>query len=109
MAKAGKKVKINEAHYLPGGYGHTYEFDGYKFSAQLHYVWNCGEGRSISNMLDALGLVDEASFAECDSNGFNRMRMDGYALDIPYDYEELIRRLQTLFPESAENMQRFVS
>ncbi|MCP4418269.1 MAG: NAD(P)/FAD-dependent oxidoreductase [Chloroflexi bacterium] len=109
MAKTGKKVKILEAHYLPGGYGHTFELGGYKFNAQLHYVWNCGEGRTVYNMLDALGLVDEISFVEYDANGFDRMRMDGYALDIPYDFEELIRRLQALFPESADNIQRFIS
>jgi len=69
MAKAGKKVKILEAHYLPGGYGHTFELGGYKFNAQLHYVWNCGEGRTVYNMLDALGLVEEVSFVEYDANG----------------------------------------
>ena len=25
MAKAGKKVKVIEAHEFPGGYGHTFE------------------------------------------------------------------------------------
>lgn len=109
MAKAGKKVKVLEAHYLPGGYGHTFELGGYKFNAQLHYVWNCGEGRTVYKMLDKLGLVEEVPFVEYDANGFDRMRMPGYELDIPYDYEELIRRLQTLFPESADNIKRFIS
>jgi all-trans-retinol 13,14-reductase len=108
MAKAGKKVKILEAHSLPGGYGHTFELGGYKFNAQLHYVWNCGQGRTVYNMLDALGLVEEVSFVEYNANGFDRMRMAGYALDIPYDYEELIRRLQTLFPDAANNIRHFV-
>ena len=108
MAKAGKRVKIVEAHYLPGGYGHTFELDGYKFNAQLHYVWNCGEGRTVYKMLAKLELNPQLPFVEYDPNGFDRMRMDGYALDIPYDYEELIRRLGGLFPDSAEKCRRFV-
>ena len=94
---------------MPGGYGHTFELGGYKFNAQLHYVWNCGQGRTVYNMLAALGLAEEVSFVEYDANGFDRMRMAGYALDIPYDYEELVRRLQNLFPESAQNIRRFVA
>ncbi|MEM7119047.1 MAG: NAD(P)/FAD-dependent oxidoreductase [Chloroflexota bacterium] len=108
MAKAGKRVKILEAHYLAGGYGHTFELGGYKFNAQLHYVWNCGEGRTVYKVLDALSLAQEVQFVEYDPNGFDRMRMAGYALDIPYDYEELIRRLQKLFPEAATNIRNFV-
>lgn len=108
MAKSGKRVKVLEAHYLAGGYGHTFELDGYKFNAQLHYVWNCGEGRTVYKMLDKLGLTPQLPFVEYDSNGFDRMRMAGYALDIPYDYDELIRRLAKLFPDSAENCRRFI-
>jgi phytoene dehydrogenase-like protein len=26
MAKAGKRVTVLEAHYLPGGYGHTFSY-----------------------------------------------------------------------------------
>ena len=108
MAKAGKRVKIIEAHYLPGGFGHTFELGGYKFNAQLHYVWNCGEGRSVNTMLKTLGLDKEIAFCEYDPNGFDHMRMPGYSLDIPYDYDVLIERLQKLFPQSAENLRKFV-
>ncbi len=109
MAKAGKTVKILEAHYLPGGYGHTFEMGGFKFNAQLHYVWNCGPGRTVYKMLEALDLADKISFVEYDPSGFDRMRMDGYALDIPYDHHELIRRLQRMFPDSSEKIERFIS
>ena len=40
MAKAGRRVRVLEAHYHPGGYGHTFEFgkDGrrFRFNAQFH-------------------------------------------------------------------------
>ena len=53
MAKAGKKVKLLEAHEFPGGYGHTFvEGDKYRFNAQLHYVWNCGKGQTVNMFLN---------------------------------------------------------
>lgn len=102
MAKSGKKVKVIEAHEFPGGYGHTFEMgkkeSRYRFNAQLHYVWNCGEGDTVNLFLKKLGLEQEVTFERYDPEGFDHMRIPGYALDIPNDYEELINRLQKLFP-----------
>jgi phytoene dehydrogenase-like protein len=109
MANEGKRVRVLEAHYHPGGYGHTFEeAKAYRFNAQLHYVWNCGEGRTVNNFLRKLGLHEEVTFGEFDANGFDRMRMPGYALDIPYDRQVLIARLQELFPSHKEVLQKFI-
>ncbi len=108
MAKSGKRVKVIEPHYLPGGYGHTFEFDNYKFNAQLHYVWNCGEGQTVNKILKKLGLDQQVTFSEYDSNGFDRMRAPGYSLNIPYDYELLAQRLGEQFPKEKHDIARFV-
>ena len=102
MAKAGKKVTVLEAHEIPGGYGHTFEEgERYKFNAQLHYVWNCGKGRSVYNFLKKLNVHEQVTFEQYDPNGFDHMRMPGYALDIPGDLGVLHERLQSLFPAHA--------
>ncbi|MEQ1637012.1 MAG: NAD(P)/FAD-dependent oxidoreductase [Methylococcales bacterium] len=109
MAKAGKKVIILEAHEIPGGYGHTFEEGGrYKFNAQLHYVWNCGKGRNVYNFLKKLNVHEEVTFEQYDPNGFDHMRMPGYALDIPGDLALLYERLQALFPAHASNIKKFL-
>ena len=108
MANAGKKVAVLEAHYLPGGYGHTFELGGYKFNAQLHYVWNCGEGQTVYRVLKKLNLHETVTFENYDKNGFDHMRMPGYSLDIPNDYDELIRRLAQLFPSDARSLRQFI-
>ena len=108
MAAAGRSVRVLEAHYLPGGYGHTFEVGDYRFNAQLHYVWNCGEGRTVYRYLDKLGLLDEVVFNQYDSSGFDRMRMPGYALDIPYDMELLKERMAELFPGDAGSIGAFL-
>lgn len=112
MARSGRRVLVLEAHHHAGGYGHTFEFgnDGrhYRFNAQFHYVWNCGRGRTVDNFLRKLGLHRKVTFEEFDRNGFDRMRMPGWSLDIPGDFGELSRRLGELFPEAADRLADFV-
>jgi all-trans-retinol 13,14-reductase len=109
MAKAGKTVHILEAHEYPGGFGHTFTMaQKYTFNAQLHYVWDCGEGDTVNRVLKKLNLAETVTFERYDPNGFDHMRMPGYALDIPADSEELIRRLSALFPDDAHQIRRFI-
>jgi len=110
MAKSGKKVKVLEAHEFPGGYGHTFvEGNKYRFNAQLHYVWNCGEGQTVNLFLKKLGLEETVTFEEYDANGYDHMRIPGYTLDIPNDKEKLCDRLTTLFPDHATPLTRFIA
>lgn len=109
MANAGKTVQVLEAHEHPGGFGHTFTMaKKYTFNAQFHYVWDCGEGQTVNKVLKKLGLDQEITFERYDPEGFDHMRMPGYALDIPSEPEELIHRLSMLFPEASTNLSQFV-
>ncbi len=110
MANAGKTVQVIEAHEHPGGFGHTFTMaKKYTFNAQFHYVWDCGEGQTVNKVLKKLGLDQEITFERYDPKGYDHMRMPGYALDIPSEPEELIRRLSVLFPEASNNIRQFVA
>ena len=113
MAKSGQKVLMLEAHDLPGGYGHTFieqnNSKEYHFNAQFHYVWDCGVGDPVYQVLQKLGLEKEVSFLQYDTNGFDRMRMPGYSLDIPNDYDQLTERLSLLFPANRAEITAFIS
>src|SRR6056297_1156399 len=86
MAKAGRSVRLIEAHEFPGGYGHSFVLaNKYKFNAQLHYAWDCRPGEPVHRLLEALGIADEISFDFFDSAGFDRMRAPGIELDVPFD------------------------
>lgn len=109
MAKSGKSVHILEAHEHPGGFGHTFTMaKQYHFNAQLHYVWDCGEGHTVNRVLKKLGIDHDVTFERYDPNGFDHMRLPGYALDIPADADQLIQRLSALFPDHAPQIQGFV-
>ncbi len=110
MANSGKTVHVLEAHEHPGGFGHTFTMGKhYRFNAQLHYVWDCGEGQTVNRVLKKLGLDQTITFEQYDPNGFDHMRMPGYALEIPAEPEALIQRLSALFPESSDRIRQFVT
>lgn len=109
MAKSGQKVQILEAHEHPGGFGHTFTMaNQYTFNAQLHYVWDCGEGQTVHRVLKKLDLDQDVTFERYDPDGFDHMRMPGYSLKIPSDSQTLIQRLSDLFPQDADKIRRFV-
>ena len=109
MAKAGKTVCVLEAHEYPGGFGHTFTMaKKYHFNAQLHYVWDCGEGNTVNRVLKKLGLDQDVTFERYDPDGFDHMHIPGYSLEIPADSGELSRRLSALFPEHESQIQGFV-
>ncbi|MHC4830872.1 MAG: phytoene desaturase family protein [Planctomycetota bacterium] len=111
-SKAGMRVRVLEAHYVPGGYGHTFSFgkepDVYRFNAQLHYVWNCGPDETVGRFLRRLGLEEKVTFTRLDPQGFDRMRMPGYALDVPNDWEALEERVAALFPRDRAACRAFL-
>jgi all-trans-retinol 13,14-reductase len=111
-ARAGKRVCMLEAHDAPGGYAHTFSYgkapERYRFNAQLHYVWNCGPGETVDSFLRKVGLRDGIHFERFDPLGFDRMRMPGFALDVPNDWGLLAERLAALFPARAKACGAFV-
>ncbi|MEA5568737.1 phytoene desaturase family protein [Anabaena sp. UHCC 0399] len=109
MAKSGKKVQILEAHEHPGGFGHTFTMaKKYKFNAQLHYVWDCGEGQTVNRVLKKLEIDKQVTFERYEPDGFDHMRMPSYSLNIPSESQELIRRLSHLFPQNSPQIRKFI-
>ena len=109
MARTGRKVVVLEAHEYAGGYGHTFAMGkSAKFNAQLHYVWNCGEGQTVNRVLKKLQLEKKVTFELMDPDGFDHMVIPGYSLRIPASSKELVRRLVALFPGHRRAIERFV-
>ena len=109
IAKSGKAVHVLEAHEHPGGFGHTFTMaNKYHFNAQLHYVWDCGEGNTVNRVLKKLGLDRDVTFERYDPNGFDHMHIPGYSLEIPANPNKLSQRLSALFPEHTAQIHRFV-
>src|SRR5512135_118699 len=72
-ARDGERVRVLEAHEHPGGYAHTFQKGAYHFCAEVHYVFDAGEGETIDRFLGALGLRDEVRFRRLDPEGFDHV------------------------------------
>ena len=112
MAKAGRKVVVLEAHEFPGGYGHTFteknKLHEYRFNAQFHYVWDCGDGELVDRVLKKLEVKERVPFVTLNEDAFDHMRIPGYSLNIPADYDLLGKRLIKLFPSDESKITRFL-
>ena len=107
LARAGRRVAVLEAHDEPGGYAHTFRMKEYRFCAQVHYIFNCGEGESIHNLLSRLGLQDEVPFLRLDPEGFDHIVVGGDRLRIPNGLAKLRDRLLRRFPEAERALRRY--
>jgi phytoene dehydrogenase-like protein len=83
LARTGRRVLVLEAHDTPGGYAHTFRMRDYRFCAQVHYIFNCGEGESIHNFLAKLGVEREVPFVRLDPEGFDHVVVAGDRVRIP--------------------------
>jgi all-trans-retinol 13,14-reductase len=109
MANAGKQVTLLESHEHPGGFGHSFTLaNKYTFNAQLHYVWDCGEGHTVNRVLTQLGLAQAITFERYDPDGFDAMNMPGYTVKIPSDPNQLVERLTQLFPADQVSIRQFI-
>ena len=55
---------VLEAHDQPGGYAHSFRMRDFRFCAQVHYVFSCGEGETIHRLLGDWGARALAVLAE---------------------------------------------
>lgn len=107
LARAGRRVAILEAHDEPGGYAHTFRMKDYRFCAQVHYVFNCGEGETIHNLLSKLGVAEDVPFLRLDPEGFDHVVVAGDRVRIPNGLTKLLGRLLRRFPEAERPLRRY--
>ncbi len=107
LAKAGRRVVVLEAHDQPGGYAHTFAMGKYRFCAQVHYIFGCGEGGTIHRFLERIGLVDEIAFHRLDPDGFDQIVVAGERFRIPSGFPAHRDRLIARFPEAAGPLQQY--
>ncbi|MCO6457692.1 MAG: NAD(P)/FAD-dependent oxidoreductase [Pirellulaceae bacterium] len=109
LARHGKKVVILEQHEVPGGYGHSFHQGGFSFCAELHYVWDCGPGERVYQMLRKLDLEDQVTFTRLNPDGFDRIVGPGVDYTIGSGFDREQRRLAERFPEHAGGLARYFS
>lgn len=100
LAKRGRRVVVLEAHDVPGGYAHTFTMKDFRFCAQVHYVFGCGEGETVDRLLERIGEKSAVPFVRLDPEGFDHVVVAGDRVRIPNGLAKLRERLLRRYPGS---------
>ncbi|HVU00300.1 MAG TPA: NAD(P)/FAD-dependent oxidoreductase [Polyangiaceae bacterium] len=105
LAHAGRRVLLVEAHEYPGGYAHSFPMGKYRFCAQVHYVFGCGEGEPVHRFLETIGA--DVRFRRLDPEGFDHIVIDRERYRIPTGFSKFRDRLIHRFPTAARPLRRY--
>lgn len=110
LAHSGYRVCLLEAHDIPGGYAHTFTMNDFSFCAQVHYIWGCGPGQAINNILKKIGLDKEITFERLDPDGYDQIILpDGKRIKTPNGFEKFIHNINEAYPGSEKKLEKFFS
>src|ERR1700722_3282558 len=98
LAARGRRVLVLEAHDVAGGYAHTFTMKDYRFCAQVHYVFGCGEGETVDRLLGRLGLREDVPFVRLDPEGFDHVVVAGDRVRIPNGLAKYRERMLRRYP-----------
>jgi all-trans-retinol 13,14-reductase len=109
LARVGVEVTVLEAHpELIGGWAHTLQLDGYRFSAGPRYLWNFGPGRIGRRFLEKCALAERVPLVELDRRGFDHIYLgDDEPIHVPNGWTEYEGLLTERFPAEARGLHRF--
>ncbi len=107
LAEQGRRVLMLEAHDTPGGYAHTFQMGQFRFCAQVHYIFNCGEGEPVHEFLRRLELHEQVRFHRLDPEGFDHVVVSGDRHRIPNGLEKFRDRLIRRYPADAEPLRGY--
>ncbi|MBD2296060.1 NAD(P)/FAD-dependent oxidoreductase [Anabaena sphaerica FACHB-251] len=99
LSRQGYKVAVLEKHYLPGGCCHTFDYGAYSFCADVHYISQCGQDKTIGQFLNY--IQRNVSFNSLEPDCIDRVITPEADFKIPLGWENLRSRLISTFPEET--------
>lgn len=106
LAHGAWKVLLVEAGDAPGGYGHAFDRDGYRFDPAVHMI---PEAPYVRNLLDYLGVGDEVTLAPVDH--LYSATFPSLTVDVPHqpgDWDGFIDAHAQAFPHEADRLRALV-
>lgn len=107
LAQGGKRVLVCEQHEVPGGWTHSFTIGGYRFSPGVHYIGSLGEGESMRQIYEGLGVSGDLTFLELNPDGYDHIFIGEQRFDFPKGREKLKARLKDRFPHEAAGIEGY--
>ncbi|MBI2566742.1 MAG: NAD(P)/FAD-dependent oxidoreductase [Candidatus Schekmanbacteria bacterium] len=108
LAQAGQKVLVLEQHEIPGGWCHTFQLGGYRFSPGVHYVGELGPEGRMRALYEGLGVAGDMLFFELNPDGIDHVHIGAERFDIPKGKEAFAARLKRRFPEESRGIDGYL-
>src|SRR5438876_2103535 len=108
LAQSGLKVAVFEQHYLPGGWCHSFNLGGYKFSPGVHYIGEMEPGGRMRAIYEGLGVSDDLEFYELNPDGFDHIVCGRERFDVPKGRQRLEERLTQRFPRERQGIASYL-
>ncbi|ESA34186.1 all-trans-retinol -reductase [Leptolyngbya sp. Heron Island J] len=105
LTRQGNRVAVLEQHYLPGGCCHTFAYGDYSFCADVHYIYQCGQGQTVDQFLNY--IERDVPFNSLDPDCIDRVITPEVDFRIPSGWETFRERLLTTFPDEATAINRY--
>ncbi|HEY9767640.1 MAG TPA: NAD(P)/FAD-dependent oxidoreductase [Coleofasciculaceae cyanobacterium] len=102
LTRQGYRVAVLEQHYLPGGCCHTFSYGDYSFCADVHYIYQGGDGQAVKQFLNYIDR--DVPFNSLDPDCIDRVITPEVDFRIPLNWEKLRARLIATFPEETRGI-----
>ncbi len=109
LAMNGQKVLVLERHYVPGGWCHSFQLNGQKFSPGVHYIGQLGPNENTRKLFEDLEIAGDLTFFKMKHRGYEHVRIGDYAFDYPSDSEEFRAALCEAFPDEKQGILRYLA
>ncbi|MFT4551979.1 MAG: all-trans-retinol 13,14-reductase [Chlamydiales bacterium] len=108
LAQAGKRVLVLEQHYVPGGWCHSFQLKGYRFSPGVHYIGELGLGGRMRQIYEGLGITADLSFCEINPKGYDHILLGKECFDIPKGRGAFGESLKARFPKEKKGIDGYL-
>ena len=108
LAQAGQRVLVLERHYVPGGWCHSFQLEGYRFSPGVHYLGELGPGGRLREIYECLGVSRDLTFLELNPDGFDHVQIGNERFDIPKGRDVYADRLKQRFPHESQGIDGYL-
>ncbi|MEW6067289.1 MAG: NAD(P)/FAD-dependent oxidoreductase [Nitrospirota bacterium] len=105
LAKAGMKVLMCEQHNKPGGYCSSFERHGFIFDTAAHCFGGYRKGGMTRKIFEDLEIDKKIKITRADPLAI--IITPDYKVSFRTDLDEIIKNLQTTFPDESNNIRNF--
>jgi len=108
LSRAGQRVLVLEQHDVPGGWCHSFQLDGHRFSPGVHYIGLVEEGHSTNDLYRGLGVANDLVFFRMNPTAYEHCWIGKERINMPAGINNLIEQLSLRFPHERKNIKSYL-